>query len=107
MRVKKSTGIALFIIGIVIIGLSYYTSGVVSGKVASANQKAEMMTDNPVTRQGGPATDMAGGMVRNEVRSAANRKALPYDTAVFWGYILGGCLIVIGGGIFAFSSKRK
>lgn len=107
MHLNKTTGIISIVIGIAIIVLSFYTSGAVAERVGAANRKAEAMTNNPITRQGGPATEIVGGEVRNRVRSAANERARPYETAVFWGYIIGGCLVVLGGGVVAYSSRKK
>lgn len=103
---KKTAGIVSVVIGIALIILSYYVSGNVERRVSSANREAEFLTNNPISREGGAASEVAGGVVRSEVRSAANRRAAPYERAVFWGYLLGGFLVVLGGGLLVYSMKK-
>lgn len=103
---NKTIGLICFIIGIVLIVLSMYVSNTVTERVGQANQRAERLTNNPLTERGGEGAQVAGGVVRERVREAANERAAPYERATFWGYILGGCLIVLGGGMFIFGSKK-
>ena len=107
MHTQKISGIIALILGFGLIAFSLYVSNAVNEEVSSVNKKTERVTNNPLTRAGGPVTERVGGSIRKGVSNKANQKAKPYRVAVTWGYIGGAIFLVAGAGLLLFTHRKS
>ncbi|NGX34678.1 MAG: hypothetical protein K1060chlam1_01031 [Candidatus Anoxychlamydiales bacterium] len=109
MLTKRISGIIIVILGITLIGTSFYIKSQVSSgreQISEAEKKVqkgkELFSTNPITKELGKGiTDSAERKIK-----AGSAKADRYATLALWFQIGGGILIVVGG-VLIFMKRKK
>lgn len=95
MNGKKITGIAVLVIGVILLAFSFYVKGRVAEVQEGVKEINKPNTRNPIAKA-----------VGQSVQQKAEEKIQEYQTLVTWGMSVGGILVVIGAGMIFFWKKR-
>lgn len=103
----KYVGSVLFVLGLALMGLSYYTTHRVNQATATAYISAEKINEDPLAILGGPITEGVAEEVKSDAENRIDRKAMPYEQMSANEYALGIILIILGSLIMFFYIARK
>lgn len=91
MKAKKTVGIVLIVIGVIIFLLGLYAKGRVSEAKENVQKSTGMFSNNPVNKQ---------------IGGALEKKIGAYDAPILWTMIGGIVVVVIGAGVLVCCRRR-
>lgn len=110
MKSKKMFGIVLLIVGIVMLGASFYIKGQVGvGRIQISNAQRNVDSGTSIFSMT-PATNQVGkglfGGAQGRI-DAGTQQADYYDQMAGWLQIGGVLCIIVGGALIFFSSRKR
>lgn len=91
MKAKKTLGIVLIVVGVIIFLLGMYAKGRVSEAKQNVQKSSGLFSDNPVNKQ-------IGGALEKKISS--------YDAPIMWTMIGGIVIAVVGAGTLICCRKK-